>query len=402
MKKSKVICVHIGARAHYLLPKAIEASGQLDMLITDTWIGSGCTRYLLTLLPVRALRSLAGRYSKDISSQKVRSFGFFFLLLEFYLRFKHTYGWALIMKRDRQFQLRAVNKMHESVQANCVFGISYTALECFKIARQKGMKTILFQVDPGIEEELIVSDLLNTYASVTSWEPAPEVYWERWKQECSLADRIMVNSEWSKTGLIKHGIPAHKISVISLPFIVEKKHAAFSRVYPAAFSAERPLRCLFLGTLTVRKGIHLVIQAAKELYGLPIEFICVGRSEISDDFSTQANIVHHGLVTREETDMYYRQADVFLFPTFSDGFGLTQLESMAWQLPVIATTHCGDVVQHGKNGWIIEPVTSKELAAVLKNILSDPDLLRMCAGNCLNTVSAFNTEKFTADIASIL
>ena len=402
MKKSNVICVHIGARAHYLLPKAIEAAGQLQLLITDTWIGSGLLRYLLARTPLRSLRALAGRYTQDIPSHKVRSFGWYFLLLEFYLRVKHTYGWPLIVKRDRQFQLNAIKKIVEATQPDCIFGISYTAQECFKLARQKGIKTILFQVDPGIEEEHIVSDLLSKYASKTSWERAPDEYWERWKQECSLADQIMVNSEWSKTGLLKQGVPEHKIRIIPLPFTVEKKHAVFSRNYPAAFSTDRPLRCLFLGTLAVRKGIHLVIEAAKELYDYPIEFTCVGRSEISDAFPAHTNIVHHGLVTREETDTYYKHADVFLFPTFSDGFGLTQLESMAWKLPVIATNYCAEVVQHEKNGWIIDPVNSASLVDALKNILSDPDQLRACADNCLNTVHAFSTERFTADIARIL
>ena len=52
-----------------------------------------------------------------------------------------------------------------------------------------------------------------------------------------------------------------------------------------------------------------------------------------------------GTVSREDTARYYRDADVFLFPTYSDGFGLTQLEAQAWKLPIIASVFCGAVVE---------------------------------------------------------
>jgi glycosyltransferase involved in cell wall biosynthesis len=65
-----------------------------------------------------------------------------------------------------------------------------------------------------------------------------------------------------------------------------------------------------------------------------------------------------GSVPREDAARFYRDADVFLFPTFSDGFGLTQLEAQAWKLPVIATKFCGDVVEDGKNGYLLPEITS--------------------------------------------
>jgi glycosyltransferase involved in cell wall biosynthesis len=402
LKRPKVICVHIGARSHYLLPSAIEASGNLDALITDTWIRSNLLRFLLTKVPLRTLRSLAGRYTSCISSNKVTSFGLYFLLFEFYLRVRYTYSWTLVLKRDAIFQRLALKKIKRATSHQHVFAISYTALECFKIAKLKGMKTILFQVDPGLEEERIISQLVLKYPSKTTWEPAPNQYWENWKMECDLADLIMVNSTWSKKGLIQQGVQEKKISIIPLPFTLLKKHTDFIRTYPVAFTKQRPLRCLFLGTLSYRKGIHLILQAAKALQQLPIEFICVGRSEIPTDFGDCPNVLYSGIVTREETDSFYKDADVFLFPTLSDGFGLTQLEAMAWKLPVIATDYCGDVVEHAKNGWKIDPRDRTEMEILLTRLVADPDQLNNCAAHCLETVILFNTAKFTKDIAMLL
>lgn len=59
-----------------------------------------------------------------------------------------------------------------------------------------------------------------------------------------------------------------------------------------------------------------------------------------------------GSVPRSATAMYYQLADVFLFPTLSDGFGLTQLEAQAWKLPIITSKFCGEVVKDRVNGAI--------------------------------------------------
>ena len=50
------------------------------------------------------------------------------------------------------------------------------------------------------------------------WQPAPPEYWALWREECELADRIVVNSEWSREGLIRGGVPAEKISIIPLAY----------------------------------------------------------------------------------------------------------------------------------------------------------------------------------------
>lgn len=66
---------------------------------------------------------------------------------------------------------------------------------------------------------------------------------------------------------------------------------------------------------------------------------------------------------------------MFLFPTLSDGFGLTQLEAQAWQLPIIASRFCGEVVKDQVNGVILSTVTAEAIAAVLQNWIKHPELL---------------------------
>ncbi len=69
-------------------------------------------------------------------------------------------------------------------------------------------------------------------------------------------------------------------------------------------------------------------------------------------------------------ESYYRDADVFILPTLSDGFGLTQLEAQAWKLPVIASRYCGEVVRDGFNGVVIEEVTGLRIAEVIARVFA--------------------------------
>ena len=402
MPKPKVICVHIGARAHYLIPAALERNDQLHTLITDTWVGNSFWRYVLAKSPITAVRSLAGRYSSGIPNLKVQSFGWKFMIFELYLRLKSTYSWEQTLARDEKFEAEAVRLLQKSTGANTILGISYTSLKVFETASRKGLKKILFQVDPGFEEEELVASLAIASAHKTSWKRAPEHYWKQWRTECALADVILVNSDWSKSGLTKQGIDAAKIAILPLPYTVTSRHQGFVRSHPRAFSKERPLRCLFLGTLAMRKGIHIVIEAAKALAEYPVEFIFVGRTEINVQDLNGANMHYKGIITREETDDAYQHADVFLFPTFSDGFGLTQLEAMAWKLPVIATDRCGEVVIDAYNGWRMHKPEAKELVRIITEIISDPLTLQAKAENCLQTAARSSMENFLSDLSKLL
>ena len=86
----------------------------------------------------------------------------------------------------------------------------------------------------------------------------------------------------------------------------------------------------------LRKGIGPLLDAVRTLRGEPIEFLFVGPIQISSIRRTcKMNAKCGGLVpTPSRVGEFYRDADVFVFPTFSDGFGLTQLEAQAWKLPI--------------------------------------------------------------------
>ena len=102
------------------------------------------------------------------------------------------------------------------------------------------------------------------------------------------------------------------------------------------------------------------------------------------------NVDWIGHVPRSAVSAYYQQADVFLFPTISDGFGLTQLEAMAHGLPVIASQRCGDVVRHRENGLRLDRVTPNAIAEALNGCVHHPETLQAFSAEAQSSVAAFS------------
>jgi len=381
------ICCQIGGREHYAVPRALHRHGALGLLMTDAWVRPGNPLGLLSAgLKARFHSELAGA---EVYGPAVRSMAF-----ELRARRSAQAGWPLVMARNRWFQQVALARLSQVAageRAPILMSYSYAASELFAFARRKGWRTVLGQIDPGPVEEEIVGGLHEAAPRVGGdWTRAPAAYWSEWRRECALADRIVVNSSWSRAALLQEGIPADKIRIVPLAYERPPESMAFHRRYPSPFSSTRPLRVLFLGQINLRKGVEPLLDAIRLLSGEPIEFTFVGPVQIAIpvDLRNNRQVHWHGPAPRPATDQFYKEADVFLFPTFSDGFGLTQLEAQAWRLPIVTTRFCGEVVEHGRNGWILPEITPQSIADMLRKCLRDP--VRLQAASDLSGVD----EKF--------
>jgi glycosyltransferase involved in cell wall biosynthesis len=345
----------------------------LGEFITDLWIRPG------TLLHSWKKR-LTGRFHPGLAGARVKAPNVSALTFELKASLGRENGWRLISRRNEWFQKHAVNQLvHTSTNGNhTIFAYSYAAEEIFKFAKARGWRTVLGQIDPGPAEERIVADLEKLSAiKHKHWEPAPAVYWKSWRNECTLADQIVVNSEWSRDALIDEGARSEKIHVIPVAYEGSTDGDSLQRLYPRAFSSERPLRVLFLGQINLRKGVGHLLEAVESLSGENVEFWFVGpiQIDVPQNLRLHPQVRWFGVAPRVEVASYYRDADVFIFPTLSDGFGLTQLEAQSWKLPVIASRHCGEVVRDGFNGVILEEVSGRAIADALLRVLRSPEML---------------------------
>ena len=384
----KWICCQLGAREHYAVPRALELSGLLGEFITDLWIRPGPMMHAWR-------KPLTGRFHPELASARVTAPNVAALTFELKAYAIGVNGWKLISKRNDWFQQRALDHLQKQPAngTRTVFAYSYAAERIFKFARERGWKTILGQIDPGPAEKRIVAAMRERQ---NGWRPAPEEYWNRWRTECTLADQIVVNSAWSRDALLDEGVPPEKIRVIPVAYEAPPESSAFQRHYPTSFTAERPLRVLFLGQINLRKGVAALLDAVKLLAREHIEVWFVGPAQMM----LPAGVKWFGAVPRVEVDNYYRDADVFIFPTLSDGFGLTQLEAQAWKLPVIASRNCGEVVCDGVNGVVLEEVSAPAIADVLMRLVRSPETLSAMSARS-GVDERFSLKRLASSLATL-
>lgn len=377
------ICCQIGSREHYAIPRAVAGSGALEAFYTDAWIEPGSL--FGRVVPLR----LQERHHADLAGQPVKSRTASLLGREFYWRLRRIQEWPKIIRRNQWFQewvMRELKARNQAAGQKILFSYSYAAHDLFSYARSRGWVCVLGQIDPGIIEEQIVAELYSrSRLGFRNWRKAPPGYWARWREECGLADVIIVNSNWCREALLREGLPADKLVVVPLVYQAPAGSDGFERHYPKTFSKERPLRLLFLGQVILRKGIEEIREAMKCLRGEPVELWLVGPD--NGDWPKEEDgggIRRIGIVSRGETAKYYQAADVFLFPSHSDGFGLTQLEAQAWKLPIIASRNCGEVVVNGINGLLLDDVQPSSIIAAIRHLVQQPDqLVNLSAGSRL-------------------
>lgn len=147
---------------------------------------------------------------------------------------------------------------------------------------------------------------------------------------------------------------------------------------------------LFLSNLLIDKGVLVLLDALKILKDRGYSFVCdfVG-SETKDidavRFAKEVEArglnrlaVYHGRKYGEEKDAYFKQADVFAFPTFyhNEAFPLVNLEAMEFKLPIVSTNVGGipDEITDGENGYVVESKDAANLSDALCKLLGDTSL----------------------------
>ena len=384
------IVSQIGARQHYGVPRGFFYKNELRTLYTEVWCRWG--RSLLRRGP-KSMRALASRYHPDLPNSKVVSFNYQAILDELknrtrQLSFEEQY--LEFLRIGRRFASNVADHLRPQQfdpNLDVFFGFNTGCLETFDLMKEHGVITICDQIDPGeVEEQLVFEESLKWPGWQKQIGRAPQEYWQRMRQEWAASSMVMVNSEWSKQALIKQGVPAEKMFIVPVAYEAEKRHVVTRK------NMAGPLVVLWIGTVILRKGIQYLIEAARLLQGNPrIRIVIAGPNMISDAIIAQApkNMEFLGRLTRDMTEDWYRRADVFVLPTLSDGFAITQVEAMAQAMPVITTPCCGDVVTQGVDGLIVPVCDAPALARAIETLDQDRRLLREMSYRALDKSAHF-------------
>ncbi|MCF3648442.1 glycosyltransferase family 4 protein [Synoicihabitans lomoniglobus] len=397
------LCLQLGSREHYAIPRVLAKQERLAGLLTDTWIPRWVAPAVRRFHP-----SLGQRRHDGISDQHVRAATCGRLVQDVRYRLRRLDPWDSILARNDWFQAWTVRQLatwRQAADASVCFSYSYTARLPFREAKRRGMQCVLGQIDPGPLESVVVAESTADYAgwALPGAAEPPARYWDAWREEVELADLILVNSSWSADLLARAGVSLNKIAEVPLAHEGGQRAARPRRCLPATGRASadstrrttsgeeerrprmdgRDMVVLFLGQVILRKGVGQLFEAVRLLEGHPIRFVFAGPLGVQVPAWIRSNpqVEFTGPVDREEAARLYRSSDVFVLPTLSDGFALTQLEAQAHGLPVIASSSCGRVVNDGVNGLILAEVTPQAIAEALRRLAQEPELLERLQRN---------------------
>lgn len=350
----------MGARRHYAIPRMLHQAGMLKHFYTDICVVKGLgniTRIFPSNKLPTSLKRLRTRTPEGVPKHMItafNSFGVQYVLrrnrAKNFLELFEIHQWA-----GREFNRKIIKKGFGD--ATAVYAFKNAALELFKMAHEQGMKTILEQISAPapIQQKLIGEEHQRfpewTYTKV-NYDPFPDRI-SREKAEWERADIIFCASEFTKRSIAEAGGPLERCVIV--PYGVDSRFNL-----PERKPRNGPLKVLFAGAVNLNKGAPYVLEAAKRLKNKSV-FRMIGDIQITPSKKNLLSkyVELRGLVPRSEMPKHYAWADIFLFPSICDGFGLVLLEALSAGLPVITTPNTGVVIRDGIEGFIV-PIRSVE------------------------------------------
>lgn len=197
---------------------------------------------------------------------------------------------------------------------------------------------------------------------------------KRKDRELELADNIYVASSFTAKTLDYYNGQLAPVKVIPYGF----PKPVENRIYNIK---NRPIKLLFVGGLSQRKGIANMFAAVEQLKE-KVQLTVIGRKPTNDCKALNDALNHHTWipsVSHAEVLEQMQQHDVLLFPSLFEGFGLVITEAMSQGTPVITTDRTAgpDLITTGKDGWIIEAGSTTALQNTITKLVNNPELIEI-------------------------
>lgn len=188
------------------------------------------------------------------------------------------------------------------------------------------------------------------------------------------ADQVCAVSNYTKQMVVRHyGIPAEKVTVVHNA--VEFNERTPSHVQAKLYGDDKVV--LFLGRLTLQKGPDYFLSAAKRVleHDKNVTFVIAGDGDMTPFIIHKAaemgianKVLFTGFLRGPEIDRAYQMADLYVMPSVSEPFGITPLEAMRNNTPVIISKTSGvsEVVRHclKVDFWDIDQMANKMLSVL--------------------------------------
>jgi glycosyltransferase involved in cell wall biosynthesis len=228
------------------------------------------------------------------------------------------------------------------------------------------------------------------------------------------SDTFITNSHRGKDYLVNI-LGIHPQNVFARPYMVPHSAALLEKSTPApAPDSTQPIVFLYVGRLESRKGIQYLLESCALLQqqgqAFKLQIIGTGiQRESLEAFAAQQGFAHCvewlGWVDYGNLGQYFKNADVFVFPTLEDTWGMVVLEAMVFGKPILCSKWAGasELVQIGENGNVFDPYEPQQLAGMMSELIHHPNLIPQMgekSKELMVTHTPQDAAQFFADITS--
>jgi len=218
-------------------------------------------------------------------------------------------------------------------------------------------------------------------------EPAKVAYFRRMaKSGVRRAARVIAVSQYARQGAIEYAEADRDRVDVSYLGVDHKRYRPADR---ADLDAEirarlgvRPPYLFWIGTIEPRKDVPNLVRSFEALVrdGAPHRLVLAGHrgwgvrslETVIERASTAERILRLGYVSEQEKIALYRGADVFVYPSIAEGFGLQVLEAMACGCPVVTTTGSAPEEVGGEAVELTPPADPEGLRSAMERVAGDP------------------------------
>ncbi len=257
------------------------------------------------------------------------------------------------------------------------------ALETLTLAREQGLSGI-YDLPIGYwrtARRLLESEFERAPEwanTLTGFKDSPEKL-NRKDAELAQASTIVVASTFTANTLRDY--PGKLAPLVVVPYGFPPVPSQSYRPARGPVTKSNPLRLLFVGGLSQRKGIAHLFAAARML-GAVVSLTVIGNKVVEDCPSLDRELARHRWVPslpHERVLEEMRSHDVLVLPSLFEGFGLVITEAMSQGTPVITTERTAgpDLITHEQNGWLCKAGSTEGLVQQLERLITKPEAVKV-------------------------
>jgi len=370
----KVLLAHPGTQHSFQLAKQLYKRDMLFEFHTGLAFGKDSWYFkLFSRFPGKIYNKISNRFIDDVPDRYIKRNPL--IEINALLRLKLGQDEEIVLyKRNRRFQLSISDQSINESDAVIGFDTSSWILaeRCRKLSRKFFLDV---SIAHPVAKDLVYRRIIKLYPnwkfSVKSKDYNHIAIEET---EMELAGHIVVASSFTLQTYAEHEVSQEKISIN--PYGVDTKGFMPGKQDTAG---NGPVRFVFVGSVDARKGIPFLLETWEKIAENNAELTLIGPvSEFTRNFiqTHYPSVIVKGKIPFSEVKIALPGYDVMIFPSFFEGYGLVIPEAMACGLPVITTNAtCGpDIIEHGKEGFIIEPANEAQLRSAIEYFITEPKL----------------------------